>query len=567
VPNLFFMCITVIPSLLYYAYLPAIGLSLFFGLFIYLQDKKNSLNRILLSIAFIFAAWVTLAFTSWFPWTHNQYMAIQRFLLLVLILLPLFIYFAYSIVGIKLTRLRHILIWIPIVPILILNFSPYNNLIYTLDSQCFVWEGMLYPYIYALIPFYLVWFLFILVKKYANKNTDQIVKKQISMTLFASAILIIWTGVFNKMDVFFGEDILIVIPFGMVIFIGLLTFAITKYHLMNIKLLAAQALVVSLVAILGSELFFAESTTNKILILITLLISVGLGYMLVRSVRLEHQRREELQIMSDKLAQANDKLVKLDNAKSEFISIASHQLRTPLTSIKGYTSLLLEGSYGKVDSKQEDVLNKIYSSNERLVNLVEDLLNISRIESGRMEFTFDKWKMEDLCKEVVDGLMLKAKGRDLYLDFKLPETPMPLVTIDGAKVREVISNMTDNAIKYTKKGGVKVKLEFLKGSEQRVNCGEGSVRVTVSDTGIGIPLEEMPYLFGKFSRGKDTSRLNTGGTGLGLYVGKRMIEANGGIIWAESEGANLGSRFIIEIPANMDEKEREQRLEKLLKEI
>jgi signal transduction histidine kinase len=261
---------------------------------------------------------------------------------------------------------------------------------------------------------------------------------------------------------------------------------------------------------------------------------------LIRAVKQSEERKEELELMSSKLSQSNDKLRKLDNAKSEFISIASHQLRTPLTAIKGFISLLLEGSYGKVETAQIDVLNKIYTSNERLVNLVEDLLNVSRMESGRMEFKFASCQLDSVCQEVFDTFVLRAKEHHLSLEYIKPKKALPEVMVDSTKIREVVSNLVDNALKYTPDGhgGAKLKLEQL---------GE-NLRITISDTGIGIPQEELPYLFAKFSRGKDVSRLNTGGTGLGLYVGRAMIENNGGKIWAESDGANLGSRFIIELP-------------------
>ena len=111
-------------------------------------------------------------------------------------------------------------------------------------------------------------------------------------------------------------------------------------------------------------------------------------------------------------------------------------------------------------------------------------------------------------------------------------------------MREVISNLVDNAVKYTEKGGVTLKVEKI----DKIKAKEkDKIRITVSDTGIGIPKDEMPYLFTKFSRGKDVKRLNTGGTGLGLYVGKNMIEGNGGTIWVESPGAGQGSRFVVEM--------------------
>jgi signal transduction histidine kinase len=289
--------------------------------------------------------------------------------------------------------------------------------------------------------------------------------------------------------------------------------------------------------------------------------------MLIQSVKLEVQRKEELQMMSNKLAVANDQLRKLDNSKSEFISIASHQLRTPLTAIKGFVSLLLEGSYGKLMDKQEEALNKTYTSTERLINLVEDLLNVSRMESGRMEFKFAPAKMEDLCQEIIDTFVLRAKEKGLYLHYQKPETPVPELMIDAGKVKEVVSNMVDNALKYSPKGGVTLRLErgeFPISNSQFPNNDQNpntkiknetrdAVRVIVSDTGIGIPATELPYLFNKFSRGKDIGRLNTGGTGLGLYVGKGMIENNGGKIWAESDGEGKGSRFIIELPVKQSE--------------
>jgi signal transduction histidine kinase len=294
------------------------------------------------------------------------------------------------------------------------------------------------------------------------------------------------------------------------------------------------------------------------LIAVTLLLSVAFGIFLIKSVKREAERKAELQIMADRLASANDSLRKLDNAKTEFISIASHQLRTPVTAIKGFSSLLLEGSYGELSEGVHGALEKVYSSSERLVNLIEDLLNVSRIESGRMIFAFEKASVEKLIKELYDNFILIAKTKKFYLDMKLPETPLPEVVMDYSKVRELVSNFMDNALKYTEKGGATIKAELKEtgvviDEHGFVISGKVSefgkmVRITVSDTGIGIPHDEIPYLFKKFSRGKDVSRLHVGGTGLGLFVGKAIAEAHHGQVWVESDGAGLGSRFIIEIP-------------------
>jgi signal transduction histidine kinase len=342
----------------------------------------------------------------------------------------------------------------------------------------------------------------------------------------------------------------LITPYGMILFLGIIAYTITKYYLFNIKLIATQTLTVAIWVLIGSQYFFADSLANYILTTITLLLSVIFGYMLVRSVKLEVQRKEELENLSTQLAAANDKLHVLDRAKSEFISIASHQLRTPLTSIKGFGSLLLEGTYGQVPETQRNALEKIYIANERLIQLVEDLLNISRIEAGRMEFDFQVAQIEDLVDEAVKTLELSAKARGLYLDWKKPIKPTSKIKVDITKIKEVVSNMIDNAIKYTQKGGVTARVEQGSFYDHNAKSQKTVARVIVSDTGIGMDKEELEMIFNKFERGKEVSHYHTDGTGLGMYIGKKVVAVHKGRIWAESPGKGQGSRFILELPVS-----------------
>jgi signal transduction histidine kinase len=335
-----------------------------------------------------------------------------------------------------------------------------------------------------------------------------------------------------------------------IIFVGFTSYAIVHYRWMSIKVIAVEILAALVSGMALLEVFLMETFGQRVYKSVAFVIVSVLSTFMVRSVINEVNRKEKLQRLSHKLAVANDKLRKLDTAKTDFLSMASHQLRTPLTAAKGYLSLFLEGDYGKVSPTQKDTLNKLYANNDRMTQLIEDLLNITKIESGRMEFNFSKCHIEDICREVVDSLTLKAKGLGLYLSYETPKEPLPELMIDGPKVREVISNIVDNAVKYTPSGGVTVKVEVRPKGEAKLS---DYVRVSVTDTGIGIPATELPYLFSKFSRGKDISRLNTGGTGLGLYVAKNMIENNGGKIWIESDGEGKGSRFIVEIPVEQKE--------------
>ena len=319
-------------------------------------------------------------------------------------------------------------------------------------------------------------------------------------------------------------------------------YAIAKHHLFNLKVIAAELLSLGILVFTLLQTLNSDSLpallTNGVIFIVLLVFVV----MLVRSVEDEVKRKEELQVLSDKLAGANIKLKELDAARAEFMSMASHQLQTPLTAIKGFSSLLLEKSAGELTTSQEDMISKIAISSERMVQLVEDYLNLSRIESGKLEYQFAKWHIEDICQEVIDTLALKAKEKNLSLVFNRPSAPLPEVMIDGPKVREVISNLVDNAIKYTPSGSVIVSIAEMKDRQADY------LRITVADTGMGMSASDIPKLFAKFSRVKDEQHLKVKGTGLGLYVGKVMIENNGGKVWAESDGVGKGSRFIVEIP-------------------
>ena len=246
----------------------------------------------------------------------------------------------------------------------------------------------------------------------------------------------------------------------------------------------------------------------------------------------------EVEKATKELKEAYEELKALDKAKSEFISIASHQLRTPLTAIKGYISMMLEKTYGKPPEKMERPLKNIYTSNERLIKLVNDLLNVSRIEAGRMEMELEKLSLEEIITSVVEELKNIVRNKDIYLKFEKPEKALPKILADREKIRQVIMNVIDNAIRYTEQGGITVKIKDLK----------SKIQIVVSDTGTGLTKYELSKMFESFSRGAAGTKLYTEGVGLGLYVAKRFVEMHNGKIWAESKGRDKGSTFYIELP-------------------
>ncbi len=248
--------------------------------------------------------------------------------------------------------------------------------------------------------------------------------------------------------------------------------------------------------------------------------------------------KKEVDNATKELRVANNRLKQLDTAKSEFLSIAAHQLRTPLTGIKGYLSMFLEGDFGKVTKSQQTEMEKIFNSADRLTRLIDVFLNVSRIETGRLELKKTKVKLEEILDSVVTEVEQQAKAKGLKLTIQKPDEALPEVYVDKDKIHDVMMNLTDNAVKYTPQGWVNVRMARSK----------SLITYEVRDSGIGIAPEEIDKLFQKFSRAEAVSRIHTGGSGLGLFIAKKIIEAHGGRVWAESEGEGKGSMFTFTLP-------------------
>ncbi len=307
--------------------------------------------------------------------------------------------------------------------------------------------------------------------------------------------------------------------------------AIARYNLFDIKVILTEILVVATDIILFIQAFIAETLLLKVFGFLLFIIFTIFGYQLVRSVIREIQLRGALEL-------AYGELKKLDDAKSEFISIASHQLRTPLTAVKGYVSMILENSYGDIPKEMNQPLKNVYASNERLIGLVNDILNISKIEAGKMEMDLENTSLEELILDIMNELRIKADAKKLYLTFVKPTVAIPLLMVDKTKIRQVIMNLIDNSIKYTEKGGTTVKIQNPK----------SKIQIIISDTGMGLDKEDISKLFESFSRGRNGTIGRPEGTGLGLYIARRFIEMHKGRVWVESPGKGKGSTFFIELP-------------------
>jgi len=322
-----------------------------------------------------------------------------------------------------------------------------------------------------------------------------------------------------------------------VVMISSISYAILKLHLFNIQVIITEVFMVGIWIALFSKIFVAETVADKVFDIGLFVLVVVAGVLLIRSVIREVETRQRIEKLAKELEQANTRLKELDRQKSEFVSIASHQLRSPITAIRGYISLILEKEFGDYPETLKEPLSRIAESARLMIKSIEDYLNISRIEQGRMKYEMSNFDIADLANTVVGEYLPIAEKKGLDLTFSSPGKL--LVTADVGKIKQVIANLVDNSIKYTPTGNITVKATSF----------EGKVRITVSDTGVGLAKEDIGDLFNKFIRARGANKINTSGTGLGLYVAKQMIEAHKGRVWAESDGKGKGSRFIIELSA------------------
>jgi len=234
----------------------------------------------------------------------------------------------------------------------------------------------------------------------------------------------------------------------------------------------------------------------------------------------------------------------VEKLKTEFVSVAAHQLRTPLAAIRWSLSLLKEENLTEEDKK--DLIEKCTQSNDRMINLVNDLLNVTRIEEGRYVYELEPKDIIEIAKSSIAAAMEEAKKKKIDFSLILPKEKLPLLEVDEEKISLAIQNLVENAVHYTLPGGIVLfKIEH--------NKEKGEVLFTVKDTGVGIPKDQQKRIFTKFFRAENVMRMETEGSGLGLFITKNIIESHKGKIWFESE-ENKGTTFYFTLPVPQKEK-------------
>lgn len=450
-----------------------------------------------------------------------------------------------------------------------------------IGSQSGVIPGPVIPLFAFATGFYILGAIFILIRRYKAERGE--LKAQIQNLLLGVVIssLLIFITNFIFVVLLKNVSFLIFSPIYTLIFLIFIGYAVIAHHLFEIRVLLTQVAVAIVILALVVQTFISKETPERIAnAIILVLVSYG-GYLLTKSILQEIRRRQEVSHLAEQLKIANDHLQELDKMKTEFVSLASHELLTPISAIQGYLSMLLDEKI--VDPKSDkglEYLTRIYGSAKRLAKLVTDLLNVSRIEEGRMLIQNKPLDINALIDNVVGELKFKAQEKQLTINWQ--KGNWPAIYADEEKIKEILINLIGNAIKYTLKGAIAISTqvtttEFIKqiDLEQTVRSrlpdfsgamlahkteqarqalvGDKQLVVQIKDSGIGIDSRDAVNLFRKFYRAGDVLTQQTQGTGLGLYICKALIEMMHGRIWARSVGRGQGSTFSFSLPLAMYE--------------
>lgn len=364
-----------------------------------------------------------------------------------------------------------------------------------------------------------------------RRPMDSVERKQTTLVMEGIIIMfgLIIATIFLPLALFGSNRFVFLMPLYTLLFLLMTAYAVVAHRLFNIKVIATEAVTTLLLIVLLSKTVVAENASERLINLLIFGMTTALSLMLVWGVRKEIQQREEVERLAQRLQDLSD-------MKSNFVSIASHQLRAPIGGVRGYLLLMQEGDYGKLPKKVSAIFDQCVDQLDHLLHVINMFLDITKMESGKMELVKEKTDLRTLAESAVQDNLRGAENKGLKLAVQLPKQAV-VAEVDGAKVREIMFNFIENAIKYTQTGSVTASLA-------RISTG---AEFRVKDTGMGIVPEEVPKLFAKFVRAGGGFRM-AHGSGLGLYIAKTMAEAHGGSVFVESEGEGKGSTFGFRLP-------------------
>ncbi len=504
--------------------------TVFWGIANYLSYQAKEPDTIILFLRLVIASAVWHAFTFFqlayvFPEEKIKFPRLYKFLLVPAVVLS------------------------SIINLTPLSFSKIKELSPAADQVSIVEKGPGMLFFIILVIFLVLGGIFLLIKKIRKANGIQ--KKQLKFVFFGFVLTFSLLFAFN----FFLPavfDIVRLIPLGAIFilpFVAFTAYAIFRHHLLNVKVIATEGAAFLLTIVSLFEVILSNDINvllfRSAIFVLTLIFSI----FLIRSVLHEVEQREELQRLTEELKTKNVQLDELSHFKTQLLSLASHQVKSPLAAMKGFVSLIMDGTYGEMNDKDgktndkiKEALGKVRKSADDLVALINTLLDLRKVEEGKMDYQFAAVDLVGIVSGVFEGLKPLAAQKKLEFTCIVPPEKI-MISADATKLQQVIQNLADNAIKYTPSSNDAGQAGYVKVAVEKK---EGTVVVSVRDSGLGISSDLLPHLFEEFVRDEKVKQKILG-TGLGLYIARKIVEAHHGKMWAESGGEGKGSQFYVEL--------------------
>lgn len=525
--------------LIYYAHILPAFLAILLGLIIFAGNRKSPINISFFVLTIFFSVWSLLDLYLWAssaPYSIVFVWSILNIVEPVIYMVSIFFLYALLTGGYPPFRSQVTALGL-LAPIIILAPTALNVSYFDLTNcDRNVIEGPLVYLTYLVEVIFMVWGIKIGLSRIKNKVGKE---KSVAILALIGVMFFLMTFSFGNIvgtitdDWYLGQMGL----FGLPIFTCLLVYIIVKYRALNATVTPAKVVVFLLWTLVGAMFFLGDVKALKIILGVTSFLLAIFGMLLIRTVTEELKQRQELELLKNSLADSNNKLRLVDERKDEFLSFATHQLRSPLTSIKWGLESLRSMIGKKEDMKDENAIAvNLDSIMTNLLQTVGDLLDVSKIDQGGMRIEPESTELKAFFEAVHTEMedLANRKGLDFTMHF--PKDPL-FAEIDRVKMRQVFINLADNAIKYTTIGTISTILEDK----------EDHWCLRVADTGIGISAEEQRGLFEKFIRGT-AGKLFANGSGLGLYIAKKITELHGGEIQVFSLGKGKGTTFSLCVP-------------------
>ncbi len=521
--------------------LPA-AISLIFGAYV-LLSKRDRYGVLLAAIAITFSAYVVFDLLQWVETDKNTLVVVTWAVLGMLSALLFFFthWFVHEFVTQEPLPAWMAAVWfILLIPIFVFTPTFFNITGYDI-ANCAANEGSTFTnYYYALGGAALVLIFVSGYKAFRKKNKNAEARAARTLVLVGACLFVLTflaTGVLASYLV----DAEIIPDFGidqygfaaMAVFIGFIAYTTVRYHAFNIKLLAAQALVIALILLIAAEFLFVQNSINIWLVATTLVLAVGFGWLLVRSVKREVEQREKIEKLAHELELTNQR-------QETLIHFVGHEVKGFLTKDMGAFAALAEGDFGVLPETAKPFVQNALASSREGAESVIDILKASNLKKGTVEYKKESFDLKPLVEQWYKKLAPMAQKKGLTLNLSIDASGEPYTLMGDAPQLgdHVLRNLIENSINYTPSGSVDVS----------VSKKSGKIVFAVKDTGIGISNEDKKRLFTEGGHGKESIKVNVHSTGYGLFIAKSITEAHGGTIRAESEGSGKGSRFVVELP-------------------